>query len=349
MIKSIKNSYIGCTLGCVALVGLSSASMVTTAAADTITLRMHSQIVEARPEAQHLQDFADRVNERADGALQINVFHAGSLGLRDPDLLRTLQRGNVDMAMLYGEYFARDAPGLAAVYVQGAITESEQHLELLPVLREIYEEAYSEWDIVTVGGVVSPVFDVGLHCSDPVNTLEELRGKQVRVWAPHLVDTFGELGVSAEVIGQNDMYSALQTGVVDCAYYISTVAETVSLQEVTDYEAYLHPWAAAPWMFGVSQRAWSRLSPELQEIVAEEAEATWEKTRELAVDSDREAEAREYRENELGITMLDPFSDEDVQAFVDASHKHWRLMAEDAGEAGVEYFERMQEAIADLD
>ena len=347
---SLHNSLqIKTPIACAVLVGLGLTSIAATSFADTITLRMHSQIVEARDEAQHLQDFADRVNERADGELRIEVYHAGSLGLRDPDLLRILQRGNVDMAMLYGEYYARDSPALAAVYVQGAITEPEQHLELLPTLREIYEEAYGAWDIEVVGGVVSPIYDVGIHCSDPVNSLEQLREKRVRVWAPHLVHTFRELGISAEVIGQNDMYSALQTGVVDCAYYISTVAETVSLQEVTDYEAYLHPWAAAPWMFGVSQQAWSRLSPELQDLVAEEAEATWEKTREMAVDPDREAEAREYRETELGITMLDPYSDADVEAFVEASHNRWRQMAEDAGDDGIRYFERMQEAIAEFD
>lgn len=331
------------------LLGSGAVTLSNPANADTITLRMHSQIVEARPEAQHLQEFADRVNARADGRLRIDVFHAGSLGLRDPDLLRILQRGNVDMAMLYGEYFARDAPGLAAVYVQGAITEPEQHLELLPVMREIYEEAYGDWNIVTVGGIVSPVFDVGIHCKDPVNTLDQLRTKKLRVWAPHLVHTFQDMGVAAQVIGQNDMYTALQTGVVDCAYYLSTVAQTVSLQEVTDYEAYLHPWAAVPWMFGVSERAWARLSPDLQDIVREEAEATWAKTRDLAVDQERESNARQYRAEELGITMLDSFSEADVTAFVEAAHRRWREMAENAGETGIEYFERMQAAIAGLD
>ncbi len=322
---------------------------IDSAIAKPVVMRMHSQIVESRPEAKYLQEFADRVNKRAEGKLELIVYHAGSLGLRDPDLLRILQRGNVDMAMLYGEYFARDAPELAAVYVQGAITEPEQHLELLPVIRQIYEEAYSEWDILTIGGIVSPVFDVGLHCKTPVNTLDELKTKKLRVWAPHLVHTFQDLGVAAQVIGQNDMYTALQTGVVDCAYYLSTVAETVSLQEVTKYEAYLHPWAAVPWMFGVSQRAWNRLTPELQQILKEEAEVTWANTRDLAVDAAREAEARTHRAEKLGITMLDPFSKEDLQQFVDAANERWREMAETAGPKGVEYYERMQEAIKKFD
>ncbi|MGM0560764.1 MAG: TRAP transporter substrate-binding protein [Pseudomonadota bacterium] len=317
-------------------------------AQDKVELKMHSQIVESRPEAEYLQEFADRVNERAEGELEIRVFHAGSLGVKDTDLLRLMQSGSVDMAMMYGEYYKRDAPELAAVYVQGAIVEPEEHLELLPTIREIYEEAYADWNITTVGGVVSPVFDVGLHCNDPVNTLEGLQDKKLRVWAGHLVDTFDKLDIASQVIPQNDMYVALQTGVVDCAYYLSTVAETVSLQEVTDYEAYLHPWAAVPWMFGVNEEAWDSLSPELQEIVREEGERMWEKTRELAVDEERESEARAHRE-ELGITMLEPFSDEDVTRFVEAANEAWAEMAQDAGDKGMEYYERMQEAISELD
>ena len=324
------------------------AAAVAAGDAAAVELRMHSQIVEARPEAQHLQEFANRVAERTNGDVTINVFHAGSLGLRDGDLLRILQRGDVDMAMLYGEYFTRDAPALAAVYVQGAITEPEQHLELLPIMREIYEEAYAGWNIRTVGGVVSPVFDVGIHCKSEVNTLDQLQRMKLRVWAAHLIHTFQDLGVAAQVIGQNDMYTALQTGVVDCAYYLSTVAETVSLQEVTDFEAYLHPWAAVPWMFGISERAWSRLTPEQQEIVLEEGEATWEGSRDLSVDAQREADARARRE-ELGITMLAPFSEEDVKRFVEAAHARWKQMAEAAGDDGLDYYERMQSAIAALE
>lgn len=110
--------------------------------------------------------------------MKIRVSHAGALGLREADILRTLQRGMVDMALLYGEYYTRDAPALASVYAQGAITEAEQHLEILPVIKELYDDGFSKWGIHTVGGVIAPIFDVGLHCKDPVNSLEDLQGKK---------------------------------------------------------------------------------------------------------------------------------------------------------------------------
>lgn len=315
----------------------SQMAFASAAFAETTTLKFHSGLAQSRPEAAYLEQYADLVKEYSNGELEINVYHAGSLGLKEADMLRIMQRGMVDIALMYGEYYNRDAPALASVYAQGAITESDQHLEILPTLRQIYQQGYGEWDIHTVGGVVAPVFDVGLHCKEPVHTLAELKDKKIRVWSGHLVDTFNNLGISAQVIPQNDMYLALQTGVVDCAYYLSTVAKTVSLQEVTEYESYLHPWAASPWMFGVSDKTWKRLNENQQAAMSKAGEEIWEITKAKAVDPQREAAAREERK-EMGITILPDFSDEDVATFVKASREAWESMAKESGEKGLHYF-----------
>lgn len=316
------------------------------AQAEPITLNFHSGLSQSRPEAEHIDRFAELVDEKSDGELQIEVYHAGALGLKEADIPRTLQRGIVDMALLYGEYYTRDAPALASVYAQGAITEAEQHLDILPIIREMYDDGFSQWNIHTVGGVVAPIFDVGLHCKEPINSLADLQDKKVRVWSRHLVDTFEALGISAQVIPQNDMYMALQTGVVDCAYYLSTVATTVSLQEVTEYESYLHPWAAAPWLFGISERAMERLNDNQRQALEEAGQEVWVTTRELAVNPERETQAREERES-LGITVLPPFSEADVDTFVTAAWGTWEAMAENSGEDGIRYYNTVTQALSE--
>lgn len=331
------------TLGAATLLSLTTIGSVQ---AENISLKFHSGLSQSRPEAEQINRFASLVSEKSDGELDIEVYHAGALGLKEADMLRVLQQGMVDMALLYGEYYTRDAPALASVYAQGAITESSQHDEILDVIRELYEDGFSDWNIQIVGGVVAPIFDVGLHCKEPVHTLADLQGKKVRVWSRHLVDTFELLGISAQVIPQNDMYMALQTGVVDCAYYLSTVAPTVSLQEVTEYESYLHPWAASPWLFGISEQALSRLNDNQRQALEEAGEEIWNETRATAVDPEREAQARQERK-ELGITMLPDFSDDDVETFVDAAWQAWQAMAENAGEDGTRYYETVTQAISE--
>ena len=331
------------TLGAATLLSLTTMGSVQ---AENISLKFHSGLSQSRPEAEQINRLASLVSEKSDGELDIEVYHAGALGLKEADMLRVLQQGMVDMALLYGEYYTRDAPALASVYAQGAITESSQHDEILDVIRELYEDGFSAWDIQIVGGVVAPIFDVGLHCKEPVHTLADLQDKKVRVWSRHLVDTFELLGISAQVIPQNDMYMALQTGVVDCAYYLSTVAPTVSLREVTEYESYLHPWAASPWLFGISEQALSRLNDNQRQALEEAGEEVWNETRATAVDPEREAQARQERK-ELGITMLPDFSDDDVETFVDAAWQAWQAMAENAGEDGIRYYETVTQAISE--
>ncbi|PCF96073.1 TRAP transporter substrate-binding protein DctP [Vreelandella nigrificans] len=325
---------------------LLSLTFIGGAQADNISLKFHSGLSQSRPEAEQIDKFASLVSEKSGGELEIEVYHAGALGLKEADMLRILQQGMVDMALLYGEYYTRDAPSLASVYAQGAITESSQHDEILDVIRELYEDGFSNWNIQIVGGVVAPIFDVGLHCKEPVHSLADLQGKKVRVWSRHLVDTFELLDVSAQVIPQNDMYMALQTGVVDCAYYLSTVAPTVSLQEVTKYESYLHPWAASPWLFGISERALSRLNNNQRQALEEAGEEIWNETRATAVDPEREAQARQVRE-ELGIVMLPDFSDDDVETFVGAAWQAWKTMAENAGEDGTRYYNTVTQVISE--
>ncbi len=340
----MRNNNFNRLASAVTLLGLTTT--IATAQADAVTLNFHSGLAQSRPEAEHIEAFASLVEEKSGGELKIEVYHAGALGLKEADILRTLQRGMVDMALLYGEYYTRDAPSLASVYAQGAITEADQHLDILPVIKEMYDDGFAKWNIHTVGGVVAPIFDVGLHCKEPVDSLEDLQGKKVRVWSRHLVETFDALGIAAQVIPQNDMYMALQTGVVDCAYYLSTVAKTVSLQEVTEYESYLHPWAAAPWIFGISERALGRLDDNQRQALEEAGQEIWATTRDLAVDPEREALAREERES-LGITVLPPFSDADVDTFVTAAWSTWQTMAENAGEDGMRYYNTVTQALSE--
>ena len=319
-------------------VGLLLALGMGTARAEPQTLKIHSGIAQSRPEAAQLDEFARLAAEKSGGDLKVEVYHSGSLGLKETDLLRILQRGMVDMAMLYGEYYNRDAPELTAIYAQGAITRADQHLDVLPTLRQLYEESYARWGVRTVGGVVTPVYNVGLHCKEPVNSLDGLKDKKVRVWSAQLVDTFRNLGISAQVIPQNDMYLALQTGVVDCAYDLSTVAKTVSLQEITKYEASLPPFAATPYLFGISERAWQRLGDSQRQALQAAGEQVWASTRARAVDPQREASAQTERET-LGIKVLEPFSAADVQRFVAAAQLAWKAVAERAGPTGVHNYQ----------
>lgn len=339
----LSRSFVAATALATAFVGGALASTPATAA-DT-EWKMHIVWVPARPEAQAYQQFVDLVNERAGDELEITLFSSGSLGIDDADILRILPRGNIIQAAgLYPGYLTRDKPDYAYTLPPGVVSEPEKLQEILPQLREIYEATYDEAGISLLGFVGHAVRDTHIMCKEPINTLEDLRSRKLRVWEQYHVDVFNKLGVSAQIIGQNDLYMAMQTGVVDCAVYPIGLAVSVSLQEVAPYASYLFPYVLHPLNLIVADQAFDALPENVQQIVAEAAEQVEEASFQSYLSGENDEKALEtFRAD--GGELLDPFPDSDQQAFAKAARETWEELSTASGEAATRSYETLSQAI----
>ena len=318
-----------------------AALAVLAASAQAQDWTFNNGLPEGRAESRQLDLFAADVAELTDGALTIDVFHGGSLNLKNEDVVRWLPQGAVEMGLVWANYLGRDAPALNAVLIQGSVGSPEELIAVLPEIQEIYAEELAEWGIVPAGYMALPLLQASIFCAgEPVRTLEELRTKKLRVWSGDQVETFTKLGVSAQIVGQTDLYVALQTGVVDCAVYPALFAHTISLQEVTDYAAYLYPVAGVPYVLGVDQEAWDGLTDAQREAVTTAAAGVWERTNSYAAAEQNEQDARAELEAQ-GVAFLDDFSQEDRAAFLEAASATWEELAEEAGGKAPEYRQRI--------
>lgn len=314
-------------------------------AAQAAEWKFNNGLPEGRGESKQLETFAEEVGKLTDGSLTIDVFHGGSLNLKDNDVARWLPRGAVEMGLVWANYLGRDVPALNAVMVQGSVGSPEELVMALPEIQEIYTEVLGEWDIVPTGFMALPLLKASIFCrEDPVRTLEDLRTKKLRVWSNDQVETFTKLGVSAQIVGQNELYVALQTGVVDCAVYPALFAHTISLNEVTKYASYLYPVAGVPYVLGASKDAWESLTDAEREAVTTAAANVWERTNEYSKAEENEQAARD-KLSEQGIEFLEPFSEEDRAAFLEAASSTWEEMANEAGGKAPEYRARILEVI----
>ena len=101
-----------------------SAALVLTAAAtvsDANEWRFNNGLPEGRGESKQLETFAADVAELTGGSVTIDVFHGGSLNLKDNDVARWLPRGAVEMGLVWANYLGRDVPALNAVMIQGSV------------------------------------------------------------------------------------------------------------------------------------------------------------------------------------------------------------------------------------
>jgi tripartite ATP-independent transporter DctP family solute receptor len=123
--------------------------------------------------------------------------------------------------------------------------------------------------------------DIGFHCmvkcpdhgfreitmkSKPINTPDDLKGIKIRLpVAPYLIALFKGLGASPTPINFGEVYSALQTGLVDGQENPLILIDTAKLYEVQKYCSMTnHIWVGLHAAFNVD--AWKRLPPDLQEL-----------------------------------------------------------------------------------
>jgi len=314
---------------------------ISAASAQAADWKFNNGLPEGRGESKQLETFAAEVAELSGGSLNIDVFHGGSLNLKDNDVARWLPRGAAEMGLVWANYLGRDVPALNAVMVQGSVGSPEELITALPEIQEIYEEVLAEWGIVPTGFMALPLLKASIFCREkPVRTLDELRTRKLRVWSNDQVETFTKLGVSAQIVSQNDLYVALQTGVVDCAVYPALFAHTISLQEVTKYASYLYPVAGVPYVLGASENAWKALSDAERTAVSTAAANVWKRTNEYSKAEENEQAAR-AKLSAQGIEFLDAFSDDDRSAFLNAASATWQELAAEAGGKAPEYRQRI--------
>ena len=324
--------------GCVVAMAVAAVSLGVSAApslANEVTWRMHAAAVETRVEIQDTQWFADQVGEVSGGALQIELYPGGALGINDADMLQILPPANVvQAALLYPGYLARDAAEYSVTLPPGVLSETALVEEALPTLATIYERAYDAAGIELIGFIGHAAAQTHVFCREEVNSLEALRGLKVRVWEEFQIATFERLGIAAQIIGQNDLYIALSTGVVDCAVYPAAAAETISLHEVAPYASYLFPFVLHPLTIVVSSTAYDALDDVQRAALQAAADEATARSFAAYVEARYDRPAVD-RLAESGLTVLPDFSDEDRAAFAEAARAVWLERATEIGEQAV--------------
>lgn len=292
--------------------------------------RLHSCFGWDRMEGQAVARFAEDVEDWSGGRITIAIYAFGTSGVLDPDLLRAVSGGELEMATLYSEYFIRDAPALALCYVQGVLERPEDHWRAFPAVSAIYRETFDRWDIETVGALARPVYDACVFAPEPVDSLAALAGRTIRVWSRHQVAAFARLGISAVIVPQNAMVEAFRQGIIDCALYMAEAAGTTDLALAAPYHASLHPFSAIPNVIGASRKAWTRLPEDLQGVIAAAGCATADATL-VQAQAGACMPSTQAGGLQAEFHRVAPFPEADRRRFREASYAAWADLAEEAG------------------
>jgi TRAP-type transport system periplasmic protein len=213
------------------------------------------------------REAAARIEEESGGRLEIRIFPNNQLG-GDTDMLSQVRSGGLEFFTLSGLILATLVP-IASINGIGFAFKDYDHVwaamdgDLGAVVRAAIEKAGLH--------PFEKIWDNGYRqitsSSHPINTPGDLKGFKIRVpVSPLWTAMFKAFGASPASINFSEVYSALQTKVVEGQENPLSLIQIAKLYEVQKYCSLTgHMWDGF-WMLA-NKAAWEALPRDLQDIV----------------------------------------------------------------------------------
>ncbi len=224
----------------------------------------------SHPLSKRAQEAAERIAKATDGRLQIRVFPNNQLG-SDTDTLSQLRSGAVELFTLSGLILSTLVPPAS---INGIGFAFKSYDQVWPAM-DGKLGAYIRGEIAKRGILaMDKIWDNGFRqtttSTKPIKTPDDFKGMKIRVpVSPLWTSMFQSLGAAPASINFNEVYSALQTHIVEGQENPLALIDTAKLYEVQKYCSMTnHMWDGF-WLLA-NRRAWERLPKDVQEIAARE-------------------------------------------------------------------------------
>lgn len=226
-IEMMKNLALG--LGIAA--GIAVATPLTVNAQE-ITLRGASMFDEDHAFTKTMRKFAELVDEYYDGDVEFDIRLNSELGV-ESDYVTFLQQGvAIDFTIMAPSNMAVFAPSIPLMDMPFLFRDLDHWNNVLSsnVLSPLEAELLEKADIKIIGYTGGGTRN--LISSKPIGSLEELKGHKMRVMgAPIQAQIFSALTAAPSAIAYNEVYNAIQSGVI-----AGFENEAASIQNLKFYE-----------------------------------------------------------------------------------------------------------------
>lgn len=250
-------------------------------------------------------EFAKRVAEETNGEIDFTVFSGGSL-LPPASSLQGVRDGVAQVTYHAGTYTPSELPidnliGNMAFYNTDPLVMAFASTEF----GLTNPEQLAEWKAngVVYGGGYS-TSEYFMQCNTPVRTLEDIKGKRLRMaggaWS-RFAEYVGAVPVS---IPSSEMYTGLDAGSLDCAVAAADALDSFSLKDVvTDMNTLAIGNYYAGFEWGYNVPFWQSISPENRRVLFNQMAYYLGEHR---VEFDKDVEKAVQSAKEGGMTVVDP-------------------------------------------
>jgi tripartite ATP-independent transporter DctP family solute receptor len=218
------------------------------------------------------EEFARRANAKLAGKAKVVVFGSSQLG-GDKELLQKLKLGTVEMAV--PSTVMSSETDIFGVFEMPYLVKDRRHMARIE--RELFWPKMAP-ETEKKGLKVLAVWENGYrHITNsrrPVNTPEDLKGLKLRVpegkWR---VKMFQAYGANPSPMKFSEVFTALQTGVMDAQENPFTQIYSAKFQEVQKYLS-LTGHVYTPAYVVVGSRKWATLPADVRKILEDTARET---------------------------------------------------------------------------
>ncbi|MFG3453086.1 MULTISPECIES: TRAP transporter substrate-binding protein [Pseudomonadaceae] len=276
------------------------------------TLKMAEVHPAGYPTVVAMENLGNKLDKATDGELKYRMFSGGVLG-SEKEVVEQLQIGAVQMTRVS---LGTLGPVVSDVNVFNMPFVFRDHEHMRKVIDgEIGQELLdkitdSEFDMVGLAWMDGGVRN--LYTKEPVRSIEDLKGMKIRVIGnPLFIDTLNAMGAQGVAMDTGEIFSALQTGVIDGAENNPpTMLEHNHFRNAKHYTLTGHLILPEPIV--MSKTAWNKLTPEQQEMVKTFAKEAQQEERKLW---DEKSASSEEKLKAAGVEFIEV----DKKPFYDAT------------------------------
>jgi TRAP-type transport system periplasmic protein len=246
------------------------------------------------------EKFKEIVEEKSEGRITVEIHPSGELGGQS-ELIQSLQVGSVEMTINDAGVLSNFAPKVGVLDLPYTFKDYDHVHKVLdsPVAEEL-EKELDAIGIKSIGWVDSAFRD--LLVNQEVSSIKDVNGLKIRVPdAPQYLRTVQSWGASASTIPWGDLYTSLETGVVDGFEGSAESIHSSALHEVVDYRVPTeHIFTVLS--LNISKSVFEGMSSEDQTLIEEAGREAALYGRDLAME--RDVEYKEKLEEE-GLKTLE--------------------------------------------
>jgi TRAP-type C4-dicarboxylate transport system substrate-binding protein len=257
-----------------------SAMVGVAAAQDAITLKISYQFPEHHfVTVGCINPFIEGVEERVPGKVKFERYPAEQLA-KAFNQLDSVRNRIADIGIHNLAYTPQVTPLSTFLEMPGIF----QFKETMAAQRawdrlsknELYDAELAKLNVVPAWAFVTSPYQFQMVSKDPVTSIEQLRGKKLRVpgaGAEMALDLIGAVGVR---VPASDLYLAMQRGTVDGSIISTSALPAYKLDEVVNSISTNASWGASPFIAAMNKDKWDSLPEDVRTAITEAGVAAGE-------------------------------------------------------------------------